>query len=170
MQPQDRPQKTAAARIYLNQQPGQHGAAAKQPTLTRAQRMLLITVDGQRSVAELMSLARSLGLDETVLRQLESQGLICRSNADQLAQQRERATEQDRRARMLAAAKLFALELASRMLVGQDEKLREQMRAVQSESAFWDWLAQCESSITLAADAERAALFRHRVAANLPRA
>ncbi|ALT76562.1 hypothetical protein [Paucibacter sp. KCTC 42545] len=169
MQPQDRPQKTAAARAYLSQQPGQHGAPVAQPILTRAQRMLLITVDGQRSESELLSLARSLGLDAAVLRQLETLGLISRPNASEQAQQRERAAEQDRRTRMLAAAKLFALELASRMLVGQDGRLREQMRAVQSESAFWDWLAQCESSITLVADAERAALFRHRVAANLPR-
>jgi len=66
--------------------------------------------------------------------------------------------------RRLMRAKMFALDLAGRMLAGRDAELRASAREVDSEARFLEWLADASARIEAAANAERAQLFRERVA------
>lgn len=146
------PRKTEAARQLLQ---------ASRQALPAALRMLLITVDGRKSLAELAPLARGLGLaPEAALTRLREQGLIEWTQPPAVA-----ATAGPSSAQRLLRAKVFALDLAARMLAGRDEHLREQARSVDSESSFQRWLDECSAEIGRRADPERAALFRERVAA-----
>lgn len=145
------PRKTDAARQLLQ---------ASRQALPAALRMLLITVDGRKSLAELAPLARGLGLEpEAALTRLREQGLI------EWPQPAAAAPTGPSSAQRLLRAKVFALDLAARMLAGRDEQLREQARSVDSESSFQRWLDECSAEIGRRADPERAALFRERVAA-----
>lgn len=147
------PRKTEAGRQLLQ---------ASRQALPAALRMLLITVDGRKSLAELAPLARGLGLEpETALQRLREQGLI---DWTQVAVA-PAAPAGPSSAQRLLRAKMFALDLAARMLAGRDEHLREQARGVDSESSFQRWLDECSAEIGRRADPERAALFRERVAA-----
>lgn len=147
------PRKTEAGRQLLQ---------ASRQALPAALRMLLITVDGRKSLAELAPLARGLGLEpEAALTRLREQGLI-----EWTLPARASATPAGpSNAQRLLRAKVFALDLAARMLAGRDEHLREQARSVDSESSFQRWLDECSAEIGRRADPERAALFRERVAA-----
>lgn len=142
------PAKTDAARLLL---------AGPRGSLPVPLRMLLISVDGRRSEAELLAIARSLGLDAKALATLRREGLV----APQTAPTPEAAATDLRR---LMRAKMFALDLAGRMLAGRDAELRASARAVDSESRFLDWLADAAARIEAEASVERARLFRERVA------
>lgn len=145
------PIKTEAARQLL---------AGPRGTLPVPLRMLLINVDGRRSEAQLLDIARALGLDGRALEQLVREGLVTAVAAPPPAP--ADASEELRR---LMRAKMFALELAGRMLAGRDAELRASARAVDSESRFLEWLGDAAARIEAAANAERAQLFRERVAA-----
>lgn len=145
------PAKTEAARDLL---------AGPRASLPAALRMLLISVDGQRSEAQLLDIARSLGLAGDVLRQLQRDGLVTGGPTAPRAS----VPAGDDELRRLMRAKMFALDLAGRMLAGRDAELRASARAVDSESRFLAWMAEASSRIEAVASAERAQLFRDRVA------
>lgn len=128
-------------------------------------RMLLISVDGRRSEAELLVIARSLGLQAQALQQLQRDGLVTRGPAEPVpAAAADAADAADADLRRLMRAKMFALDLAARMLAGRDDALRARARDVDSESRFVKWLAEAEDHIAAVASRERALLFRTRVA------
>lgn len=160
------PAKTQSARQLL---------AGPRSTLAVPLRMLLINVDGRRSAAELREVARSLNLAPHALEDLQRQGLIAGLveplQAPALLEQpaaKEDAPPASACAgdalRRLMRAKMFAFDLACRMLAGRDGDLRASAREVDSESRFLDWLAQASARIEAASDGERAQLFRDRVA------
>lgn len=175
------PAKTQAARALL---------AGPRATLAVPLRMLLINVDGRRGVPELLDIARSLNLDAEALQALWRDGLIewpAQPQPEVVAQApapvhvpvpvpvpaptvasapapapASAHTGDD--LRRLMRAKMFAFDLACRMLAGRDAELRATAREVNSESRFLDWIAQASARIEAASDAERAQLFRERVA------
>ena len=148
------PAKTEAARQLL---------AGPRGSLPVPLRMLLINVDGRRSEAELLGIARSLGLDARALATLRRDGLVTPRAAAAPAPAPAPADAAADLQRLMRA-KMFALDLASRMLAGRDAELRASARAVDSESRFLDWLAEASTRIEAVASAERALLFRERVA------
>lgn len=156
--------KTLAARQLL---------AGSRSALSVPMRMLLINVDGRRGVTELLEIARSLQLGPDALQALRRDGLIegalkvspAPAGVEAQPQRPEPAAPSDADAlRRLMRAKMFAFDLACRMLAGRDADLRARAREVNSESRFLDWLADASSCIEAASDAERAQLFRERVA------
>jgi len=148
------PAKTDAARQLL---------AGPRGTLPVPLRMLLINVDGRRSEAQLLDIAHGLGLDRQALKQLASDGLVTMGEAASPSPLTPSAEAGDE-LRRLMRAKMFALDLAGRMLAGRDAELRASARAVDSESRFLEWLGDAADRIEAAASAERAQLFRERVA------
>jgi hypothetical protein len=155
------PAKTDAARQLL---------AGPRGSLPVPLRMLLISVDGRRGAAELLDIARSLGLGPETLQTLRQGGLITGAALPPAAPPQPPAPAPAPAApaddlHRLVKAKMFALDLAGRMLAGRDAELRASARAVDSEARFLDWLAEASARIEAAADAERAQMFRDRVAA-----
>ncbi|WP_457356087.1 hypothetical protein [Roseateles sp. P5_D6] len=160
------PVKTQAARQLL---------AGPRSNLTVPMRMLLINVDGRRRTVELQDIARSLNLAPNALEELQRDGLISGlaelSHAPEVMEQPPievkaalaPASSADD-LRRLMRAKMFAFDLACRMLAGRDAELRASAREVNSESRFLDWLAEASTRIETASDGERAQLFRDRVA------
>lgn len=146
------PQKTEAGRQLL---------AGPRQALPAGLRMLLITVDGRKTLAQLLEVARSLGLPAEAFTQLKAKGLLALGDEPREAADAAPAAAAAR----LVRAKFFAMDLAARMLAGRDGALRERAREVCSPSSFEHWLDDCTAEIGRAADAERAALFRERVAA-----
>ncbi|WP_457421866.1 hypothetical protein [Roseateles sp. P5_E7] len=144
------PAKTDAARRLL---------AGPRGSLPVPLRMLLISVDGRRGEDELLAIARSLGLDAQALQTLRHEGLVTA-----LREALPPAADPAAELRRLMRAKMFALDLAGRMLAGRDAELRASAREVDSESRFLEWLAEAAACIEAAASAERALLFRERVA------
>ena len=162
------PSKTQAARQLL---------AGPRSLLTVPMRMLLINVDGRRNVVELQDIARGLNLSDQALAELQREGLISgvigAARASGFGEQappeiKSAAASSSRTAeddlRRLMRAKMFAFDLACRMLAGRDADLRASAREVNSESRFLDWLADASARIEAASDCERAQLFRDRVA------
>ena len=153
------PAKTVAARQLLA---GPRGA------LSAPLRMLLISVDGQRSAGQLQVIARSLGLGDDALLQLQQAGLVTGAAVAPAAPAPVPvpvpAAASGDELRRLMRAKMFALDLAARMLAGRDAELRASAREVDSESRFLAWLDDASARIAAAASAERAQLFRERVA------
>ncbi len=157
------PFKTHAARVLL---------AGPRSALSVPMRMLLINVNGQRGVPELQEIARSLNLPSQALDDLRRDGYI--TGLEDVASvpadieppapatRPGAATSED--LRRLMKAKMFAFDLACRMLAGRDAELRASAREVNSESRFLDWLSDASARIEAASDAERAQLFRERVA------
>jgi len=144
------PQKTAAARQFLQ---------SSRQSLAPGLRMLLITIDGRKRFADLQPFVQGLGLTAAAFEQLRDQGLIAWSDGTAGV-----ASESSERAKGLVRAKFFAMDLAARMLAGRDAELRDQARCVDSESSFHVWIDQCAVAIAAAGNAERATLFRERVA------
>lgn len=149
------PAKTDAARQLL---------AGPRHALSAPLRMLLISVDGQRSVAQLEVIAQSLGLGADALPQLQRDGLISMAVVAAPAAAPAPAEAPAEDLRRLMRAKMFALDLAARMLAGRDADLRASAREVDSEARFLAWLDTAAARIAAAADAERAQMFRERVA------
>ncbi|MEO6280019.1 hypothetical protein [Roseateles sp.] len=149
------PAKTDAARQLLA---GPRGA------LPVPLRMLLISVDGQRGEEDLLAIARSLGLDAQALATLRREGLVTPGVETMRAPVLEPAPDTATELRRLMRAKMFALDLAGRMLAGRDAELRASARAVDSEARFLEWLGDAAARIEAVASVERALLFRERVA------
>ncbi|NCT82554.1 MAG: hypothetical protein GXC94_05380 [Comamonadaceae bacterium] len=147
------PAKTDAARQLL---------AGPRNTLPAPLRMLLISVDGRRDAAQLQRIADSLKLGPDALERLHREGLIV--GAVPATAPASGPPAADEGLRRLMRAKMFALDLAGRMLAGRDEALRASAREVDSESRFVAWLADASARIEAVADAERAQFFRERVA------
>ena len=147
------PRKTDAA----------HAVLGNRQALPAALRMLLITVDGRKPLTQLRTVARSLGLDDAAFARLRDEGLIAWDGM--VSQEQTETLALAEQAKRLVRAKFFALDLAARMLAGKEGALREQAREVNSESSFQVWMDDCAARIAQAADAERARLFRERVAA-----
>lgn len=156
------PAKTDAARQLL---------AGPRNALSVPLRMLLISVDGRRSEAQLLEIARALGLGADALRRLQRDGLITGAPAlraaapvpaPSAAPAPTSSSAED--LRRLMKAKMFALDLVGRMLAGRDAELRASARLVDSEARFLEWMAAAAARIEAAADAERAQHFRDRVA------
>ncbi|MBB2486955.1 hypothetical protein H5407_17130 [Mitsuaria sp. WAJ17] len=146
--------------------------------LPAGHRMLLITVDGRRDLRQLRELARNMGLNPSVVEDLYGRGLIAPVEADLLAQQdAHRAAELERaqrealarqqaavqQARRLARAKLYALDLVARMLVGQDGELRALARHIDSEDGLQLWIEAAAQQIRERSSDERAERFKERV-------
>ena len=145
--------------------------AGSRSALSAPMRMLLINVDGRRGIAELLDIARSLKLDPDALEALRRDGLIAGAAEVQpvpVAVQKPTPAPapvpDDDALRRLMRAKMFAFDLACRMLAGRDADLRASAREVNSESRFLDWLADASARIEAASNVERAQLFRDRVA------
>lgn len=158
------PAKTPAARQLL---------AGPRSALAVPLRMLLINVDGRRSIAELQEIAKSLALGPQALLELQRGGWI--TGLPEATRATEPAAAPAAAAapspapsgedlRRLMRAKMFAFDLACRMLAGRDAELRASAREVNSESRFLEWLAEASARIEAASDSERAQLFRERVA------
>jgi hypothetical protein len=150
-----------ASTILSKTESGRRLLAGPRQALPPGLRMLLIMVDGRRSLAELLALAQGLGLQpQQAIERLLSDGLV---EGPVVAAPPPSAAANT--AARLMRAKFFALDLAARMLAGRDTALREAARSVDTESRFAAWMDQCAAEIARAADAERAALFRERVGA-----
>lgn len=157
------PAKTYAARVLL---------AGARATLGVQMRMLLINVNGRRGVAELQEIAQSLNLGRHALDELRRDGYITGAEgmgaataAAEPAPAAAPATAASGDSlRRLMKAKMFAFDLACRMLAGRDAELRCAAREVDNESSFLDWLSEASARIEAASDAERARWFRERVA------
>lgn len=163
------PVKTQSARQLL---------AGPRSLLSVPMRMLLINVDGRRSIAELQDIAQSLQLGAHALHELQREGLITGvpegaspPTSAAMPPPAEAAPEPPRSSntanddlRRLMRAKMFAFDLACRMLAGRDAELRASARQVNSESRFMEWLGEASARIEAASDGERAQLFRERVA------
>ena len=129
--------------------------------------MLLINVDGRRSVMELQETAWALRLGSQALQLQELQrggwitGLpqLPPTPASAAAQPAEAAraapVAADYDLRRLMRAKMFAFDLACRMLAGRDAELHASAREVDSESRFLEWLAEASACIEAASDGER---------------
>jgi len=146
---------------------------------TRAQRMFLIMADGRTPMSALAPAVAQLGLDEAALQALAAAGLLAwrhlipRSAPAQAPAPRApapvaRATAPAAPVRSLAAAKMYALDLAALMLQGQDQAVREAVREVGSAEQMQQWLEATARDISARAGSERAALFLQRVAALMP--
>lgn len=158
------PVKTRAARVLL---------AGSRSTLSAQMRMLLINVNGQRGAAELQDIARALNLGPQALEELQREGYVTglpeAASAPLVAEPPAAAPKAATASagdelRRLMKAKMFAFDLACRMLAGRDADLRAGAREVNSESRFLDWLSDASARIEAASGAERAQLFRERVA------
>ena len=146
--------------------------------LPAAHRMLLITVDGRRDLRQLRELACNMGLDASVVEDLYGRGLIAPVEADLQAHQEARqAAERERahraalahqqaaieQARRLARAKIYALDLVARMLVGQDGELRALARHIDSEDGLQLWIEAAAQQIRERSSDDRAERFKDRV-------
>lgn len=158
------PAKTEAARKLL---------AGARSAISVPMRMLLINVDGQRGVTELLDIARALNLGINALECLRREGLITDDAVPAITPPTPAAAAPapvvpsvngSDALRRLMRAKMFAFDLACRMLAGRDGDLRARARDVNSESRFLEWMTEASALIEAASDVERAQLFRDRVA------
>jgi hypothetical protein len=148
------PSKTEAARLLL---------AGPRGSLSVPLRMLLISVDGRRGEEALLDIARSLGMDAQALQTLRRDGLVT-PGVEPAGVPAPAPEDSAAELRRLMRAKMFALDLAGRMLAGRDAELRASARAVDSEARFLEWLGEAAARIEVEASVERARLFRERVA------
>jgi len=72
-------------------------------------------------------------------------------------------------ARKLAAARMFAIDLACRMLAGREGDLRDRWRSVDDMRSFEQWISECAARIFDVAGPERAGTFLDRVSEVLGR-
>ena len=137
---------------------------ADRASMAPALRMWLITVDGQRDEAQLCALAQGLGLDgpATIARLLQEGWLSREAEAGAIAQRPAAISNQDV-ARRLVAARMFAIDLLSRMMAGREGKLRERWRQVDDMDSFKHWVSECAAELEQFGGADRADLFIDRV-------
>ena len=150
------PCKTERARAALQQR----------ETLPRARRLFLIMVDGRRPLRDLAEAARGLGIDDDALAAMVEDDLLRWQGAAPPAA--PVAPTPARPAASLAAAKLYALDLAALMLPGQERMLRESGREATDAAGLRRWLEEVASHITERAGGERASVFLGKVGAMLP--
>ncbi|WP_397533445.1 hypothetical protein [Roseateles sp.] len=146
------PQKTAAAHAAL---------AGDRQAVSPKLRMLLILVDGRKTLDQLCAIATGLGHDLQAFVELRRLGML---SWPEPAGAPDAAAGDD--TKRLVNAKFYALDLAARMLAGKDEALRQAARAVNDEQAFISWLQTCAQQIEQASSADRAKFFLERVVAD----
>lgn len=142
-------------------------ALAHREPMPAALRMWLITVDGRRADSELLALAQRLGLDgPRQVQALLRRGWLARPGA---AAAPTVAPEPPRRnlasTRQLADAKMFAIDLVSRMMAGREGELRDAWRQIVDRESFQRWLTDCDRRLRETVSDERAALIRAKVQA-----
>jgi hypothetical protein len=159
---------------------------AQRAAMAAAVRMWLITVDGKRDETELLALAQGLGLDgHSTIERLLRDGWISgeagpetapRSSRPETAQLEAasptvpaQASQAAQEARKLAAARMFAIDLACRMLAGREGDLRDRWRCVDDMKSFEQWISECAARIFDDAGPERAGIFLDRVSEVLGR-
>jgi hypothetical protein len=163
------PYKTELARNTLQQR----------DALPRGHRLFLIMVDGQKSLRQLAEAAKHLDIDDLVLRSLVESGLIqwqamsrrtfnMPSAVDAPSPPSTPRVAPARSPRSLAAAKIYAMDLAALMLPGQDGGIRDAARNVTDAGEMHAWLTEAAQQIAARAGDERAALFVAKVASVLP--
>ncbi|MBZ8142128.1 hypothetical protein CLD22_19755 [Rubrivivax gelatinosus] len=135
---------------------------AERAPMAPALRMWLITVDGRRDEAELAALAQGLGLDgAAVIARCAADGWL--DNRPEAAAEAAAPAAAAPAQRRLAAARMFAIDLAARMLAGREGDLREHWREVDDLASFERWMARCAERIAGCAGPERAGVFVERV-------
>ena len=141
---------------------------------TRAQRSLLIMLDGVQTLGKLWPAVEALGLGERDVEFLAACGYIearvaVPPRSQRTATERAAAAQAPRPAqRSLAAAKFYALDQVGRLLGHRDEDLRLAAREVIDRSSLVAWLQQCHHHIAEMAGQQRAELFSARVFDLLP--
>lgn len=151
MRPDDRLLKTSTVKRLL----------ARCHPMPAALRMLLITVDGHRSVQDLESLARSLGLAEGSVQACVDRGWLTPGRRSLHAGRRTGAAAP---LSPLAPAHAFARDLAVRLLDDLEQELEDRWRVATDADSFDEWLTLCASAIRRAGGPEQARFFMSRVA------
>lgn len=160
--------------IYAKTDAGRRALQERAFSGSRAQRSLLILIDGVQTLGKLWPAIQALGLSERDVEYLAECGYI---EARLPAQKVQRpaavkmaaavattAGEAPRLVqRSLAAAKFYALEQISRLLGQADEDFRLAARKVTDRTSLVAWLEQCRHHIAEVAGEERAELFAARV-------
>jgi len=153
------PRKTPLAREWLD---------ARDHRLDRARRALLITVDGRRSGHELTALAEGLGLGREAIHDLHREGLIVWPTV--IAPPPPMAPPPPKPAApapSLAAAKMYAIDLATLMLGGRDQDLRALATEVQTREALVAWCEMAARAVETHAGPERAQRFLEKTSGML---
>ncbi|GAA0755094.1 hypothetical protein LRH25_29195 [Ideonella azotifigens] len=171
MNPDAIPCKTELARELLRQR----------NALPRSQRLFLIMIDGRQPLRHFAQAAAQLGIGASALNNLVSDGLLQwganqpapgQKAAAPLPAEPEPPTASPQRAPApmpsLAAAKMYAMDLAALMLPGQDGAIRQASRAVIGPGELRIWLGETARLIAEQAGPQRAALFLEKVGAMLP--
>lgn len=139
--------------------------------MSRAQRAMLIMIDGSKPLSELSGAFTALGLTSSDLAHLTQAGFIDWRNREHSTDREAPAHQPPRPAasnKSVAAAKLFALDLAGRMLPNLDQPIRESARDVTAAEHLVPWLEGCAGLIGARAGDERASLFLEKVMAVVP--
>ena len=155
------PRKTPLAREWLD---------ARDHRLDRARRALLITVDGRRSGHELTALAQGLGLGQEAIADLHRQGLIVWPTVIVAPVPPPPPPPPPKPAApqpSLAAAKMYAIDLATLMLGGRDQDLRALATEVQTREALVAWCEMAARAVETHAGPERAQRFLEKTSGML---
>lgn len=160
--------KTAAGRQALSAGPA--GFQGR-----RAQRSLLILIDGHKPLRDLQPALAALGLGSDDLWHLVEAGYAeiaappARAEAPvDLPLQIDPSDHAPAPRRSLVAAKFYALDLLTRMLGRGDAELREQARHVHTAADLLAWIERCTAHLAEVAGREPAALFHERTLALMP--
>lgn len=151
--------KTALGRAFLEQPP---------TAGTRAQRSLLIMMNGQRTLRELMPAIKALGCRTRDVEDLVTRGLLepvpVAPPAEAAPPVAEAAASDafaaPAESKSLVVAKLFAVDLLTRTLPPQDMVLLEKAASVHSPRALLRWIDECWKHLAAVAGPERADRFR----------
>ena len=160
------------------------GLLQRRGDLPRAHRLFLIMLDGQKPLHQLSAAATQLGIDDTALGAMSEAGLIRwqhrpvspalpkeRGTASAVPATVRTAAPADRTAQpTIAAAKMYAIDLAALMLPGHDRDLRDAARHVVGAAELTIWLGEVAGLIREASDDERAWLFLQKVGHAMPAA
>jgi len=153
------PRKTPLAREWLD---------SRDHRLDRARRALLITVDGRRNGHELTTLAEGLGLGREAIADLHREGLIVWPTVIAApAAPSPPPPKAAAPAPSLAAAKMYALDLATLMLGGRDQELRALATEVQTREALVAWCEMAARTVETHAGPERAQRFLEKTSGML---
>lgn len=168
--------------IYAKTDAGRRALQDRAFTGSRAQRSLLIMIDGVQTLARLWPAIEALGLGERDVQFLaecgyvEARAVVVGSRSSSTARAVQAAVAATPAAaprqptRSLAAAKFYALEQMGRLLGRADEELRVAARTVTDRASLVAWLERCAGHIATVAGEERAASFAARVSELMPEA
>ena len=159
--------------IFAKTEAGRRALQERSFSGTRAQRSLLIMIDGMQPLGKLWPAVETLGLNERDVEHLAQCGYIegraVMRTTPRAAAAATPAAESSRPVqRSLAAAKFYALDQVGRLLGRADEELRLAARTVTDRTSLITWLEHCQRHIADVAGEERAGLFAARVLDLLP--